>query len=59
LWWTLTKNEGRRLGKRRSLLTDAKWRWCRWLWWTHLFDDEWLENENLIVMKKNRIMKEK
>jgi hypothetical protein len=36
------------LRKRWSLLTDAKWWWCRWLRWTYFSDDEWLlEKEHI------------
>ena len=43
LWWFFTEDKWRWLRKRRSLLTDTKRWWWRWLRWTHFFDDEWLE----------------
>jgi hypothetical protein len=46
------------LGKRRSLLTNAKWSWGRWLRWAHFFDDEWLQNEDFSVIKKTEILKQ-
>lgn len=46
LWRTFAQDQCRWLRKGWGTLTNNERWWCRWLWWTHFFDDKRLQNRD-------------